>query len=310
MLDRASSLQDPVVLKYLATRFVPAAVDQHIHRTLKDAEGELFARVLKQAGRGLGGTSQGNYLFTPDGKLLAFANTADAAHVRRLMETALKKFDPATAPAVEAGPKAALPQFEPPAGGLVLDVTSKVLGGYEKGGNRAMRDAVGRDHLWLRKDEAEALARGELPESVKQRLARFHLIDNTRGEPPLWRPDEVKRLELTLKDGRLSGSVHLETKAGNRGRETSRAARRRAGSRSPSPSPCRQARPPPTASCPAPPGATSRATCAKSRCAILPHKPEAPAKDHRAPSLALQACGARSHTLIERRCTTGACRCE
>ncbi|HYT93634.1 MAG TPA: hypothetical protein VEL76_33255 [Gemmataceae bacterium] len=217
MLDRASSLQDPVVLKYLATRFVPAAVDQHIHRTLKDAEGELFARVLKQAGRGLGGTSQGNYLFTPDGKLLAFANTADAAHVRRLMETALKKFDPATAPAVEAGPKAALPQFEPPAGGLVLDVTSKVLGGYEKGGNRAMRDAVGRDHLWLRKDEAEALARGELPESVKQRLARFHLIDNTRGEPPLWRPDEVKRLELTLKDGRLSGSVHLETKAGNRG---------------------------------------------------------------------------------------------
>jgi hypothetical protein len=206
-----------VVLKLLATRFVPVAVDQHIHRTLKDAEGALFARVLKQAGRGLGGTSQGNYLFSPDGTLLAFANTADAAHVRRLMETALRKFDPAAAPAAEAGPKAALPQFEPPAGGLVLDVTSKVLGGYDKGGNRAMRDAVGRDHLWLRKDEAEALARGELPQTVQQRIARFHLIDNTRGEPPLWRPDEVKRLELTLKAGRLSGSVHLETKAGDRG---------------------------------------------------------------------------------------------
>jgi hypothetical protein len=201
----------------LGTRFVPVAVDQHIHRVLKDAEGELFAKVLKQAGRGLGGTSQGYYLFSPDGKLLAFANTADAAHVRRLMETALKKFDPDAAPVAAGAPKAALPQFEPPAGGLVLDVTSKVLGGYEKGSKRAMMDALGRDHLWLRKDEAEALARGELPESVKQRIARFHLIDNTRGEPPLWRPDEVRKLEVTLKDGRLSGSVHLETKAGNRG---------------------------------------------------------------------------------------------
>ena len=206
-----------MVLKLLATRFVPVAVDQHIHRTLKDAEGALFAQILKQAGRGLGGTSQGNYLFSPDGKLLAFANTADAAHVRRLMEAALRKFDPAAAPAAETGPKAALSQFEPPAGGLVLDVTSKVLGGYEKGGNRAMRDAVGRDHLWLRKDEAEALARGELPEAVKRRIARFHLLDNTRGEPPPWRPDEVRRLELTLQGGRLSGSVHLETKAGDRG---------------------------------------------------------------------------------------------
>ena len=36
-------------------------------------EGELFAKILKQAGRGRDGTSQGNYLFSPDGTLLAFA---------------------------------------------------------------------------------------------------------------------------------------------------------------------------------------------------------------------------------------------
>jgi hypothetical protein len=219
VLDRASSLADPEVIKLLSTRFVPVAIDQHVHRVLKDAEGELFAKVLKQAGRGLGGTSQGNYLFAPDGKLLAFANTADAAHVKRLMETALKKLDP-DAPAPAARPvKASLPQFEPPAGGLVLDVTCKVLGGFDKASktSKAAQEALGRDHLWLRKDEAEALARGELPDSVKQRLVRCHLIDNTRGEPPLWRPEEVKQLDLTLKDGRLSGTVHLETKSGERG---------------------------------------------------------------------------------------------
>jgi hypothetical protein len=92
-----------------------------------------------------------------------------------------------------------------------------VLGGYEKGGRKEARDVIGRDHLWLRADEAEALARGELPESVKLRLVRFHLIDNTRGEPPLWRADEVKRLDLSLKDGKLRGSVLLETKKGDRG---------------------------------------------------------------------------------------------
>jgi hypothetical protein len=76
---------------------------------------------------------------------------------------------------------------------------------------------VGRDHLWVRKDEAEALAQGALPDSLKTRLTRFHLVDNTRCEPPMWRADEVKRLEMTLQDGRLAGTVRLETRSGNRG---------------------------------------------------------------------------------------------
>ncbi len=206
------------MLESLSTRFVPVAIDQHIHLHLKDAEGELFAKVLRQAGRGLDGTSQGNYLFTPEGKLLSFANTADAAEVKRLMETALRKFDRDAGGT--AGPEGkAIGFFEPPVGGLVVDVTAKVLGGYEKGTktSEAARESLGRDHLWLRKDEAEALARGELPESVKLRIARFHLLDNTRGEPPSWGAGEVKGLEMTLKDGRVSGWVHLETKSGDRG---------------------------------------------------------------------------------------------
>ena len=79
------------------------------------------------------------------------------------------------------------------------------------------RAALGQDHLWLRKDEAEALVKGVLPASVKVRLARYHLIDNTRGEPPLWRADEIKQLQLSLKDGKLTGSVHLQTRSGDRG---------------------------------------------------------------------------------------------
>jgi hypothetical protein len=207
------------VLALINHSFVPVAIDQHIHRRLKDEEGQFFAKVLRQAGRGLGGHSQGVYLCTPEGKLLGFRNTADADSVRRLLTTALMRFDPDRVKKLESS-KHDLPLPEPPEGGLVVDVTTKVLlEPTPETDERSKRylSSLGRDHLWIRKDEAQALARGELPESIKYRLARYHLIDNTRGEPPLWRRDEIKKLELTLKDGRLQGTVHLETNSGQRG---------------------------------------------------------------------------------------------
>ncbi|HYE99667.1 MAG TPA: hypothetical protein VEJ18_12190, partial [Planctomycetota bacterium] len=76
--------------------------------------------------------------------------------------------------------------FEPPKGGLVLSVTSRVTEGYTKGSDpeiSAFQDSLGRDVLWARADEHAALARGEMPRSLAVRLARFNLIDNTRGEP-------------------------------------------------------------------------------------------------------------------------------
>ena len=198
---------------------MPVAVDQHVFRQRKDAEGELFAKVLKQAGRDTGGFAQGVYLFTAEGKLLGFSNTADATQVKNLLNKALTKFDP-SAPAPKL-PAAKVGDVLPPSpsGGLILDVTAKMLGGYAPDDQRGQRylKSLGRDHLWIRKDETEALGKGLLLDSVKERLVRFHLIDNTRGEPPMWSTAEIKKLELTLRDGRLLGTVHLETKSGDRG---------------------------------------------------------------------------------------------
>jgi hypothetical protein len=102
---------------------------------------------------------------------------------------------------------------------LIADVTSKVLGGYDPAARRSevYQNSLGRDHLWIRKDEAEALAQGEFPRSLQQRLARYHLVDNTRGEPPMWEAAEVKHVELTIQDGKVRGWVHLETRRGDRG---------------------------------------------------------------------------------------------
>lgn len=58
------------------------------------------------------------------------------------------------------------------------------------------------------------LVAGSFPESLARRIARFHLIDNTRGEPPMWTKGEVR--ELKLRD-QGNGTVRLETDSGDRG---------------------------------------------------------------------------------------------
>jgi hypothetical protein len=106
-------------------------------------------------------------------------------------------------------------------------VTTKVLGdpppikaaegtlAYDM--EKAWKTSLGREHLWIRKDEIQALAKGELPESLKKRIVRFHLVDNTRGTPTGWAEADIKKLSLTLERGQLKGYVHLETPKSERG---------------------------------------------------------------------------------------------
>ncbi len=202
---------------------MPVAIDQHIHRRLKDEEGKLFARVLKQAGEGLDGRSQGVYIFSPSAELLAHSNTTEAKHVKQLMDRALEKYTPGVS-SVNIDKTSPDQHYfaEPPDGTVVLDVTSKVLGGYEHSEDRReeiYQKSMGYDHLWLRRDEAKAIARGTIPEAVSKRIVRFHLVDNTRGEPPYWHSDEIREFDLSLENGRIRGHVHLETDDGERGYE-------------------------------------------------------------------------------------------
>jgi hypothetical protein len=86
---------------------------------------------------------------------------------------------------------------------------------------KAWKTSLGREHLWIRQDEIQALARGELPDSLSKRIVRFHLVDNTRGTPTGWTEPEIKQREMSLDKGCLRGTVHLETKDGKRGYQAS-----------------------------------------------------------------------------------------
>jgi hypothetical protein len=98
----------------------------------------------------------------------------------------------------------------PPAGGLVLRSFTRILERDDtstfvkgtcgfKGGDRPARD-----HVWLTKDEWQSLVpasprKGQsvpMPAALTRRLVRFHLLDNTRGEPASWRPSDVRKARL------------------------------------------------------------------------------------------------------------------
>lgn len=220
MLDRASTFSQPEIVALLRSDFVPVAIDQAYQRRQQDAEGDFYRKIANQGPRPAdGGTTQGRYVAESDGTLLGYNNNRDSERLLRLMRESLARPRPEGVAALEAGKKDARFSPAPPADGLVVRVHSLVLGGYPETEDpwlKIFQEGMGRDNLWIRGDEHEALRGGELPDSLVVRLARFHLVDNTRGEPPMWKTDEIRERSLEFRDGRLSGRIHIVAADGSR----------------------------------------------------------------------------------------------
>jgi len=159
-------------------------------------------------------TTQGLYTVTPSGELLAFTNNRGPWKVKKQLTEALKHDAPNKA-ARRLEVTKPDPRFQaiPPEGTIIVRTHVKVLGGYEKADDswrEIFQKAVSRDNLWITPDEQKALARGEFADSLTQRLVRYHLVDNTRGEPTFWKPEDVKQASLKVdKDGSVTGNVSL-----------------------------------------------------------------------------------------------------
>ncbi|HIE69282.1 MAG TPA: hypothetical protein EYP98_03500, partial [Planctomycetes bacterium] len=226
MIDRASIFADQRMFELLRTKFIPVAIDQAYERRQKDAEGEFYRSIASQGPRkNFQGTTQGFYVATPAGELLLYNNNRDPEKVLRLTKkasvtfAASKSAKRATKP-IASGKVDARYNPVPPEGGLVVRVRAKVLGGYVATSDRwrkAMQTALSRDNLWITQKEHAALVAGELPKKLMRRLTRFHLVDNTRGEPPMWQDKEVRKIAFERDGKRIRGSVLLRTEDGKRG---------------------------------------------------------------------------------------------
>jgi len=226
VLDRESTFANPEIVKMLKTGFIPVAIDQAYQRRQKDAEGEFYRKIAGQSPRNnFDSTTQGFYVATASGKLMLFNNNRDPAKVRRLMQRQLDEFKSngfATTKVSGIKPGKVDPRYNPrlPEGGLVVRVRAKILGGYKPTTDRWRRifqTALSRDNLWISDSERRALVRGEVPVSLQKRIARYHLVDNTRGEPAMWNEAEIRKVEMKLNNGRLTGHVRLATSNESRG---------------------------------------------------------------------------------------------
>jgi hypothetical protein len=242
---RAFAFADPEIIALAKTKFVPACADDWYQRRRKDAEGEFWKKVNAQGPRGAGsGTKQGIYVFTADGELLAFKNAGqDVQATRDQLATALRKWNALPADRRKAGglvipdhgPLDSNYSRTPPKGGSILRVHARILDrkgdGFEKGScDFAGGDRAARDFLWLDAGDVKSLAAiqgdvghtAQLPAAIARRILRFHLVDNTRGEPEAWKPEEVRSsawtatVEAATKDGttlRIDGEALLSTHA-------------------------------------------------------------------------------------------------
>ena len=206
--------------------FVPVALDVWYEERRQDAVGDFYRKIVAQRdGLKPGQTTQGFYIAGADGSLLQAWNNRDPDKLARLLRGARRPIPSAAtdtpATEVDAGFARSVPK-----GAAVLDVFAKITDADWPEAKRgwfddAMRSATGRDHLWITQEELAALAAGTLPDPLARRIARFHLIDNTRGEPPMWRSGEVRELDLELAsagDGKwlLTGVARLATARGER----------------------------------------------------------------------------------------------
>ena len=240
------AFSDPEILRMAREEYVPVACDDWYQRRREDDEGRFFRSVADQGPRkGAGGsTRQGIYCLTASGKLLAYKNAQDANVMREVLRQGLEKWR--HLPASERRPGGnEYPGLDrpderyvrtPPPGGLVVNVYTRILDRDGKddlcrgtcsftGGDQAARD-----HLWLTQADWQTLVRAgtkkgqrfPMRRPLADRLLRFHLVDNTRGEPGPWRPEDVRKAELTWTvenatptslQLRLDGSALLATDA-------------------------------------------------------------------------------------------------
>ncbi len=205
----------------LTDQFIPVAIDQWYTRRQQDTEGDFYRQIAGQGPRSdFSNTTQGLYIADSAGHLIAYNNNRGPERIRALMEKAVAEFDPPDATPLTRGksdPKYSTPI---PKGAVVVRTSAKVMGGYEKPVDhwqQIFQHAVSRDNLWITADEQRELLDDKMPEALARRIARFHLVDNTRGQPPTWQLEEIRKLDFSISDGKMNGTIELETADHTRG---------------------------------------------------------------------------------------------
>ena len=214
MVDRASAFSDDETLDLLRKHYIAFAPSLTEILKSRDSAGDFFRKVVNQRPEPKH-SKQGYYICSPDGTLLKgwMYPRPDDGTMKRYLRDALASYQ--SPKEVEALDRSRVDRYanpEPPAGAQVVEVFTKLLDAKWQPTNlerfSLIRGALGRDRLWILKAEIQELARGTMPDSLLERMIRYHFVDNTRGVPSMWQRADVK--ELQFKTGPQDGSIRVE----------------------------------------------------------------------------------------------------
>lgn len=207
-----TAFNDAEIINLLTTKTVPVAT--HVRDTKRqDADGEFFRKVTKP----ISYWQSGACLFTPDGQVLGTCSATSRREVYDLLKSALPKYQPPAKPYV-LEPRGTVDQknrydVQPPEGTLVVTTMMSHLSEKGRGTHpwfdKMLPKTVALDRLWILPEELKTLADGSFPDSLKKRIARWHLVDSITFDQN--RRGTVKKFDVELVDGRVTGSMELVT---------------------------------------------------------------------------------------------------
>ncbi|MFM9873522.1 MAG: hypothetical protein ACKVQS_08685 [Fimbriimonadaceae bacterium] len=197
----------PDVIKRLKTEFIPFAGNTNELQVSKfdSPEKKWFLEMASQLSPGIanGGTAQGFYVVGADGQEYVYSiggRQHDA--FMNLLDEGLAKFK-------SSPPKAIKLDILPiktwtriaPKGGLVVRSITRVS--PLPSGADVRNTSIGRDHYWIFPEDIGEINNSKgnhfaMPTKMARRMARFHLVDNVRGEPNRWRYDNIRVLDIEM----------------------------------------------------------------------------------------------------------------
>ncbi|MEZ0325799.1 MAG: hypothetical protein ACAH95_07820 [Fimbriimonas sp.] len=227
-MDRAFTFADQRIIDVLTKDFIPAVGNTHELQNQKSPAGNWFMtsartvnpRVLDNI------TAQGFYVVAADGRAYGFNNNRDPERVLgyiRKGEADFKAAPPSPVTIADADLTAAFTRkASEPVSTLRVFARIKPL----PKDCDVLNHSVGRDHVWIYPSDLIQITgktgKFPMPAAMANRLTRYHLVDNVRGEPVFWTASEVKKAEFQMWPKgpgtyAFSGSYAMATKDNARG---------------------------------------------------------------------------------------------
>jgi hypothetical protein len=203
-------------------QFVPYAGNVHNLQWLRTEESRWFVNTVRKVNSRVDRdeTTQGLYVVSAAGDAYGVSFNHEPGVILDFLRKNLDKFRSSTVRKVDIRPQGD-GILDPPPGATVLAIYQRIIP-VPRGADES-NNAVQRDFFWMLSNERRDLANGKVAPSLAQRLTRFAFNEAIRGEPELWKVNELRKAAFKAeKRGNviyLTGDFRNQTSDNRRGIE-------------------------------------------------------------------------------------------